>query len=163
MAVLVEGALLKGRRSAAVNGRFSAGDGLGRLLVGTGLGVRYTGEHAFTLVPLAKAAQRPAPADKPFMVALQRAVVRRLCQYPELYPGTFRAALQVWFDRGGVLQRVVLLGPTGDREVDEALPGALQGLQLGRAAPVLPVTLLLERKESGKAIECEYSQGEAGA
>ncbi|MFV2947659.1 STN domain-containing protein [Pseudomonas japonica] len=162
MAVLVDGALLKGRRSAAVMGSFSAADGLTRLLDGTGLGARYTGEHAFTLVPLARAAQVQARAEKPFVVALQRAVTRRLCQYPELYPGTFRAALQMWFDRGDVLQRVTLLGPTGDREVDEALPGALQGMQLGRAAPALPVTLLLERKESGKSIECEHSQGEAG-
>ncbi|MDR0280270.1 MAG: STN domain-containing protein [Paucimonas sp.] len=162
MAVLVDGALLKGRRSAAVRGRFSAGDGLTRLLDGTGLGARYTGEQAFTLVPLTRAAQVPARPDKPFVAALQRAVIRRLCEYPELYPGTFRAALQLWFDRGGVLQRVSLLGPTGDKDVDEALPGALQGMQLGRAAPALPVTLLLARKESGKTIECEHSQGEAG-
>lgn len=161
MAVLVDGALLKGRRSAAVTGRFSAGDGLTRLLDGTGLGARYTGEQAFTLVPVARASQAQARADTSFVAALQQAVIRRLCQYPELYPGTFRAALQLWFDRGGVLQRVKLLGPTGDKDVDEALPGALQGVQLGRAAPALPVTLLLERKESGKRIECEQSQGEA--
>lgn len=162
MAVLVDGALLKGRRSAAVTGRFSAGDGLARLLDGTGLAARYTGEQAFTLVPRVRADQTQTRPDKPFVAALQQAVIRRLCQYPELYPGTFRAALQLWFDRGGVLQRVTLLGPTGDKDVDEALPGVLQGVQLGHAAPALPVTLLLERKESGKTIECEHSQGEAG-
>ncbi len=51
MAVLVDGELARGRRSARLQGRFTASDALTRLLGGTGLMARYTSQEAFTLLP----------------------------------------------------------------------------------------------------------------
>lgn len=66
MAVLVDGELARGRRSARLQGRFTASDALTRLLGGTGLMARYTSQEAFTLLP-AQAVRNaaPLPAEMP--------------------------------------------------------------------------------------------------
>ncbi|MFO5964546.1 TonB-dependent outer membrane receptor VreA, partial [Pseudomonas aeruginosa] len=48
MAVLVDGELARGRRSARLQGRFTASDALTRLLGGTGLMARYTSQEEST-------------------------------------------------------------------------------------------------------------------
>ena len=50
MTVLVDSGLTEGRQAPALDGRYTAGDALRRLLAGSPLSIRYASEYSFTLV-----------------------------------------------------------------------------------------------------------------
>ncbi|WP_281355065.1 STN domain-containing protein [Pseudomonas izuensis] len=174
MAVLVDRELTRGRRSIAVNGRFSATDGLSLMLSGSGLMVRYARADAFTLqaarvtevpastTPSAKEAQRLGSS---YATSIQTAIERRLCRSALIRPGSFRALLQLWIGRDGVVQHSRLVSSTGDVQRDAALVESLRNLDIERPVPgsvAQPVTLLLLPESSGKRMECTPRKGVSG-
>jgi hypothetical protein len=171
MAVLVDHQLTRGRRSIAVKGRLEAGEALTRLLSGSGLMARYARADAFTL----QVAQVSAVADpvtssslnagSSYATAVQAAIERSLCRSPLIRPGSFRALLQLWIGRDGVVQHSRLVSSTGDFKRDAALVESLRNLDIERPAPSSlsqPVTLLLLPESSGKRMECSNGKGVSG-
>lgn len=154
MAVLVTSRLTAGRQASAVRGRLAPREALRLLLTGTGLQARYTSASAFTLVEAAANAPAPrAPATAPSAAAvtryagvLQNTVTRALCQWTGAQFGRYRASLQLWIGRNGVVRQARVLSGTGDARRDEALAGVLSGLIMDTPPPAdlpQPVTIVL--------------------
>ncbi|MCI1835071.1 MAG: STN domain-containing protein [Achromobacter ruhlandii] len=154
MAVLVTSRLTAGRQGSAVRGRLAPREALRLLLAGTGLQARYASASAFTLVE--SAASAPAPraagaAPTPAAVTryagvLQNTVTRALCQWTGAQFGRYRASLQLWIGRNGVVRQARVLSGTGDARRDEALAGVLSGLIMDAPPPAdlpQPVTIVL--------------------
>ncbi|MHC8339690.1 STN domain-containing protein [Pseudomonas sp. HLT2-19-2] len=174
MAVLVDRQLTRGRRSIALKGRLSAADALSLMLGGSGLMARYVRADAFTL-QVAQVTEVPstqgsvatsAPlAGSSYATAIQSAIERSLCRSPSIRPGSFRALLQLWIGRDGVVQYSRLVSSTGDVQRDSALVERLRNLNIERSAPSSlgqPVTLLLLPEPSGKRMECTQWEGVSG-
>ncbi|MDH0647653.1 STN domain-containing protein [Pseudomonas sp. GD03858] len=167
LAVLVDQALLTGQRSSLVQGRYTAREGLQRLLRGTGLLARYSGSGGFTLLPLRfPVATRRSPATGVsaggYGQALQMAVERALCTSALTRPGSYRAALQIWIDARGQIAQSRLLASTGDFARDAAVIERLHAVRLEGAPPTSlaqPITLLLRPVP----MDCPLSQGAAAA
>ncbi len=154
MAVLVTSRLTAGRQGSAVRGRLAPREALRLLLAGTGLQARYSSASAFTLVEAAASApapRAPATAPSPAAVAryagvLQNTVTRALCQWTGAQFGRYRASLQLWIGRNGVVRQARVLSGTGDARRDEALAGVLSGLIMDAPPPAdlpQPVTIVL--------------------
>lgn len=174
MAVLVDRQLTRGRRSIGVKGRLNAADALSLMLGGSGLMARYARADAFTL-QVAQVTEVPsmqvsvatnAPlAGSSYATAIQSAIERSLCRSPSIRPGSFRALLQLWIGRDGVVQYSRLVSSTGDVQRDSALVERLRNLNIERPAPSSlgqPVTLLLLPEPSGKRMECTQWEGVSG-
>ncbi|MGY2402124.1 secretin and TonB N-terminal domain-containing protein [Pseudomonas sp. SDO5271_S396] len=167
MAVLVDRELTRGRRSIGVHGRFTAQEALAMLLTGSGLMARYARSDAFTLqVPdvSRSAPTRGATAriNNSYATALQHAVETSLCGSPLTRPGSFRALVQVWVNRDGVIEHSRLVSSTGDEQRDEALVRRLGAARVERPAPSSlrqPVTLLLMPDTTGMRMECTAGNG----
>ncbi|OPK11495.1 TonB-dependent outer membrane receptor [Pseudomonas sp. VI4.1] len=174
MAVLVDRQLTRGRRSLAVTGRLSATDALSRMLSGSGLMARYARADAFTLQ---KATVRPVPdipgavasgspqAAGSYAASIQIAIERSLCRSSLIRPGSFRALLQLWIGRDGVVQHSRLVSSTGDVQRDAALVDSLRNLDIEHPAPSSlsqPITLLLLPESLGKRMECLQGKGVSG-
>ncbi len=174
MAVLVDRELTWGRRSAGVKGRYSAREGLARLLAGSGLMARYARTDAFTLqVPAASQprveqgarGRQAARLNSSYATALQRAVERGLCGSELTRPGGFRALLQLWVGSDGRVEHSRLVGSTGDWQRDEALVQRLAQIRIERQAPSSlrqPLTLLLIPDTTGKRMDCKEWEGASG-
>ncbi|VVM63414.1 hypothetical protein PS662_01420 [Pseudomonas fluorescens] len=171
MAVLVDHQLTRGRRSIAVKGRLSATDALTRMLSGSGLMARYARADAFTL-QVAEVSSIAGPASSSaslagssYATSVQAAIERSLCRSPLIRPGSFRALLQLWIGRDGVVQHSRLVSSTGDFKRDAALVESLRNLDIERPTPSSlsqPVTLLLLPESSGKRMECSNGKGVSG-
>lgn len=168
MAVLVDRELTVGRRSMPLQGRFTAREGLRRLLEGTGLQAHYSSAQAFTVQPMRlpprQQGRQPvaAPATGSYALAIQQAVERTLCRSPLTRPGGYRAALQLWIDMQGRVVQTRLLASTGELPRDTALIEALRALRLARQPPgalAQPVTLLLRPGKSTMDSDCMTTQG----
>lgn len=162
MAVLVTSRLTAGRQASAVRGRLAPREALRLLLTGTGLQARYTSASAFTLVEAAANAPAPrAPATAPSAAAvtryagvLQNTVTRALCQWTGAQFGRYRASLQLWIGRNGVVRQARVLSGTGDARRDEALAGVLSGLIMDTPPPAdlpQPVTIVLAPRPDPRA------------
>ena len=141
--VFVDDALVAGRRSAPLAGRYDTEAALRRLLTGTGLAVRRAGRNAFTLVaaPLGEPPMDQAPgwakdpARARFFAGLQAAVQRVLCARPDMAPGRYRAALALWFDSAGAVVRSRLLSQDLDAGLGRALLAGLDAISAGAPPP----------------------------
>ncbi|CAB3844274.1 hypothetical protein LMG26846_01641 [Achromobacter insuavis] len=171
MAVLVTSRLTAGRQGSAVRGRLAPREALRLLLAGTGLQARYSSASAFTLVEAAASAPAPhAPATAPSPAAvtryagvLQNTVTRALCQWTGAQFGRYRASLQLWIGRNGVVRQARVLSGTGDARRDEALAGVLSGLIMDAPPPAdlpQPVTIVLAPRPDPRA-DCRLA-GAAG-
>ncbi|TFY84432.1 TonB-dependent outer membrane receptor [Pseudomonas nabeulensis] len=174
MAVLVDRELTRGRRSLAVRGHFTAQEALAMLLTGSGLMARYARVDAFTLQlpevsePAATrgaAARNAARLNNSYATALQQAIEASLCRSPLTRPGSYRALVQVWVNRDGLIEHSRLVSTTGDEQRDEALVRSLGATQVQRPAPSSlrqPVTLLLMPDTTGTRMECTAAKGASG-
>lgn len=162
MAVLVTSRLTAGRQASAVRGRLAPREALRLLLTGTGLQARYTSASAFTLVEAAASTPAPrAPATAPsagavtrYAGVLQNTVTRALCQWTGAQFGRYRASLQLWIGRNGVVRQARVLSGTGDARRDEALAGVLSGLIMDTPPPAdlpQPVTIVLAPRPDPRA------------
>ncbi|WP_082886903.1 secretin and TonB N-terminal domain-containing protein [Achromobacter ruhlandii] len=170
MAVLVTSRLTAGRQGNAVRGRLAPREALGLLLAGTGLQARYSSASAFTLVEAPASAPAPrASATTPsaaltrYAGILQNTVTRALCQWTGARFGRYRASLQLWIGRNGVVRQARVLSGTGDARRDAALAGVLSGLIMDTPPPAdLPqaVTIVLAPRPDPDA-DCRLA-GAAG-
>lgn len=164
--LLVDERLLAGKMSPGVRGQFTAEDALRRLLAGTGLRERYASDKAFTLESFGSGgassardndAQDAGDAQwEGYGASLQATLERELCRVHGAEPGGYRLAMQVWIDEGGVVNRVRLLGSTGQQARDTAISRALEGIRV--ESPPLglaqPMTLLLLPAGAAQAPRC---------
>lgn len=171
MAVLVDHGLSSRRQTLGVQGRFTPSKALNVLLRGTGLAAHYARADAFTLQPVRVREVALPPGAAPglsegnYAAAIQAVIQRNLCASPLTRPGSFRALLQVWIGRDGVVQHTRLVASTGDLMRDKALVNSMQNLRIDRPAPTSlrqPVTLLLLPDSSGKRMECTAGEGVFG-
>ncbi len=154
--VLVSSELAAGRMAASVRGEYTPAEALQRLLVGTQLGVRFSGSNAFTLLALADAPAAPAaepaapvavtPALQAYAAVLQRSLTRALCRlHPDAF-GRYRLAFQLWLDERGTVRAVHVLEPSGVPQRDNAVLQRLRSLLMDGAPPAglpQPLTILL--------------------
>lgn len=172
MAILVDRELTQNRRSIGVHGRYTAQQALGVLLTGSGLMARYASSDAFTLqVPEvsrpiegrgAKARLAAARINNSYAAALQQAIEYSLCRSSLTRPGSFRALIQVWVNREGLIEHSRLVSSTGDTQRDEMLVRNLSTTRVERPAPSslqLPVTLLLMPDTTGTRMDCTAGKG----
>jgi hypothetical protein len=158
--VLVPVELVARRQATGVSGVLNPQDALSALLSGTGLVARYTGPSAFTLVPAISDAG-PTVARIPrfpeYSAALQAAVTRALCRLRETRPGGYRVAARLWVGPLGKVERVGVLGTTGDADRDAALADLLGHLVIGEAPPAglaQPTTLVVLPRKSA-SVDCQ--------
>lgn len=166
IAVLVTSQLMAGRRASAARGRLTPQAALQRLLKGTGLQARYTTASAFTLIEVPKPAGASAAvaeehAIRRYAGVMQNTLTRALCRWSEAPFGKYRASLQLWIGRNGVVQQARLLSGTGEARRDEALPRLLTGLVMDAAPPgglPQPVSILLTPRTDPEA-DCRLAGG----
>jgi hypothetical protein len=163
MHVLYESNLTSGRRSVAVDGRFTPAEALRLLLAGTDLTARFTGARSFTLAPAPHEASRagtsvvavasPVPPrwhvlDFPhFLGGVQAGITERLCQDDGTRPGAYRITLRFWIDSSGAIQSPMLVESSGDKILDAAITADLSHLVFSEAPPTdmpQPVTMVIE-------------------
>ncbi len=136
-AVLYETSLAMGKRSAAIEGKFTSEAALRMLLIGTG--ARWAPDRCERNYDLPESRQKIGSVpvvvpDARFLGALQTGILNALCRNVETRPGAYRLALQLWILPTGVLQRASLLGTTGDARRDTALIDQLRGVSILSAA-----------------------------
>lgn len=171
VAVLVDQELTKGRRSAAVSGRFSARAGLSLLLSGTGLMAVFTREDAFTLrrAEVSRPAESsPQPTEDKGRVSgsyasvVQTALEDALCDSQTTRPGHYRIAFQLWIGSQGRVEHSHLLGSSGEARRDAALIELLRELSVPQAPPSSlpqPITILVLPEREGSGVHCQRFEG----
>ena len=111
---LYDSGLVAGRRSR-VAGHYTAESALRLMLGDSGLQARYGSPDTFTLAAVATAAPGPAEtlaARRRYHGKLQAAMRALLCGDPDVRPGSYRAAVSLWFGDSGQVRRVRLLDST---------------------------------------------------
>lgn len=168
LTVLVDSALTAGRQAPAVVGNYTPGDALRKLLAGSPLAIRYASAQSFTLVSTAKpevAAPRSGKRlrDTPYAAVVQGALKRALCKAAGTPPGSYRALVQLWFDKAWRVSRVEWVATTGVPGLDGRLETALRGAAIGPlpAGMPQPLTVLLEPRGAGECA-AEIGAGRAG-
>ena len=123
MTVLVDSGLTEGRQAPALDGRYTAGDALRRLLAGSPLSIRYASEYSFTLVadPRPARPRQPRLRDTAHAARLQAALRRVLCAAAGTAPGGYRALVQLWFDGDARVSKMNWITRSGLAARDQAL------------------------------------------
>lgn len=162
---LVRGELVTGLSSAAVRGTYSSDMALRLMLQGTGLEAgNIPGNPAggFILKKATAAAIGPHAANLGDLAGypglVQARVWKALCDDPRTAPGAYRSLLRFQVDAAGQLQRVRLLGSTGDDSRDAAVRATLQAVRMDRPPPPQlpqPLTLFIEPHEAGGGPLCD--------
>lgn len=167
--IIYDSALASGRRSAPLEGRFTAEQALQSLLAGTGLAPRYVAADAVVLLRLpprpdhrqdAPVNTAPPAAVARYYARIQAGLRRAFCGNERTRPGGYRVALALWIEASGAVGRAALIGPTGNPDLDAAIGQAVSGLVLGEAPPAgfaQPVVLVVAPDLTG---DCE--RGRAG-
>jgi hypothetical protein len=148
--------------SRAVKGAFFPKNALIQVISGAGLDVRFTAAKAAILIRHASSRKGPTPAlpggsQQQFEARLQNDVTRTLCLNAATRPGVYRAALDLWVNPSGDVDRAELLGSTGDPDRDKQIVAALGALNSMPPPSGLgqPTTLLLVPKASEPAAACD--------
>lgn len=166
IAVLFDDALVADRASPGIHGQASPRDALRILLVGTGLGARFSSTNAFTvsagptsLMPGQTAPRTTGEAsmsslDDGDAALIQGTVAHALCADATTRPGSFRLAMQLWIDLSGHVADVAALAPSSDPARDDRVLATVRSIRLpSRLARFSPVTILLA-PSSGSADPC---------
>ncbi|MFY0477172.1 STN domain-containing protein [Achromobacter marplatensis] len=168
LTVLVDSTLTAGRQAPAVIGNYTPGDALRKLLAGSPLAIRYASSQSFTLVATEQeAATAPRSGkrlrDTPYAAVVQGALKRALCKAAGTQPGSYRALVQLWFDKGWRVSRVGWVASTGAPALDGRLEAALRGVVIGPlpASMPQPLTVLLSPRSAAECAELSGA-GHAG-
>jgi hypothetical protein len=176
LSVMAQTELLNGRVSAPVNGMYPVREALQRLLAGTGLEARFSGDNEAIIVPLPQQEQEAAPPPPSVMIPwsaidgamsgngfdaynamVQTRLTEALCASAETRPGSYRLVLQMRIGDEGKVVAAKLVGSTGDATRDAAIAQAMQTLVLDAAPPdglPQPVTILLRPHGDGVNTDC---------
>jgi TonB family protein len=155
--ILMADSSAAGTQSAPVKALLAPREALVAIVAGTGLTVRFTTETSAVLMPdgnlrAAPREARPA-ATASFEADLQRGATRVLCEDQLTRPGTYRAALDIWINAAGGIDRAELLSSTGNDRRDERVLAVLRSLVLKPPPSGLsqPTTLLFLPMAAGRA------------
>lgn len=157
---LYDSGLVAGRRSRGVAGHYTAESALRLMLGDSGLQARYGSPDTFTLAAVATAAPGLAEtlaARQRYYGKLQAAMRALLCGDPDVRPGSYRAAVSLWFGDSGQVRRVRLLDSTGSPERDQLLTQRLGRLKLDEAAPPgvgQPITFVIRPGQAAATGDC---------
>ncbi|MEW6438254.1 MAG: hypothetical protein AB1508_13925 [Pseudomonadota bacterium] len=77
-----------------------------------------------------------ASAHQAYFAAIQRTILRALCQAPETAPGNYRLALRLRIGADGLVSQWKLLNTTGSASHDRTFEAVLTDLDIGAAPPV---------------------------
>ncbi|WP_447774152.1 TonB C-terminal domain-containing protein [Variovorax boronicumulans] len=138
--VLFSDALVAGRLSGPVKGRYAPQAALVALLAGTGLVADNPGgrlQNAFVLkqgAAVTSDAANGSGLDRRYDGLIQMRVWQALCADPRTVPGNYQASLRLNVDSAGQLASR-LIGSTGDAGRDKAVVAALNGLRMDDAPP----------------------------
>jgi hypothetical protein len=135
--IFADGSAVTGRRSNDVKGVLTVAQALRVLLTDTGLEAHTIGAHAITLSLIPQERSKTA-LYRSFSAYLQNAALRQLCREEDIDLGTYRIAMQLWFNDLGGVRRVELLSSTGDQTRDRRIQSLLQGISVGKPPPGLP-------------------------
>jgi hypothetical protein len=155
--ILVDDALVSGRRSADISGTFHPTIALRRIVSDPALDIRYLDSGAVTL-QLRRNGRPGENGDDPFPVfsaAVQAALLRLMCTYGGA--ANFRVAAQLWIGADGRIERSLLLDSTGDRARDAEIAELLTRMVIGQARPAdlpQPATVIVVPRSSMQAAEC---------
>lgn len=164
LTVLVDSTLTAGRQAPAVVGVYTPSEALRKLLAGSPLSIRYASAQSFTLV--AKEDEAPGSGrrlrDTPYAAVVQTALKRALCKAAGAQPGSYRALVQLWFDKAWRVSRVGWVASTGQASLDGRLEAVLRGVVIGPlpAGTPQPLTVLLQPRS---AAECDTERGGGSA
>jgi TonB family protein len=148
-------------RSSSVKGVLAPRAALSKLIAGTGVAVEFTAAGAVVLTPVVRSAPSgfaDPPPLRPDMAAydavLQRGIFGALCRNVTIWPGAYRAALDVWIASTGQVDRAELLDTTGDPERDRRILAALRASVFAAPPPGLPqpTTVVIMPKAMDAAI-----------
>ncbi|WP_321287026.1 STN domain-containing protein [Alcaligenes phenolicus] len=161
LSVLLDGADPQ-RPMPAVRGEMTRKQALSSLLHGSGLQAYYVDNRSIVIrLPdsrpgKAATGQRPlnlshisgvrdgAHDYSAYVTRVQRTVRNALCRSPQTRPGAYRLAMQLWLNPQGQVERVHLLGSTGQASRDQAISQVLDSLAMGVAPDAsLPQPLVL--------------------
>jgi hypothetical protein len=155
VAVLADSAVIAGRTSTALQGRFQPDGALRSLLAGTGLDPRPIGSGAYTLVQLSRLTEtRSPPRFADYAAALQQAVTAALCRRDSTRPTHYRMVTRLWLSPAGAVTRIELGNSTGDSSLDLAIGAALRHIDIGVPVPsglLQPVKLAIMPRATGVA------------
>jgi hypothetical protein len=156
IAVLFDDALVADRASRGIHGEARPPDALRELLVGSGLGARFSSMNAFTVTagttsavpeettPRTADIASSSPLDEGDAALIQAAIARALCARAATRPGSFRLAMQLWIDASGNVADAAALAPSGDPARDDRVLASVRSVRLPpRLARFSPVTILL--------------------
>jgi hypothetical protein len=159
--VMFETASAAGYRSARVEGELMPEVALRKLLADTDLRIRYSRTSAVTLAPASAPKPDEPPADPlasadlaldtlrvsgavesgdrgrlgEYIGVVQADIQNALKKVAKTRRGDYRVAVKLWVDPSRTVQRAELDGSTGDRDRDNSIASALQGLVLSQQAP----------------------------
>jgi hypothetical protein len=140
--IFADGSAVTGRRSNDVKGVLTVAQALRVLLTDTGLEAHTIGAHAITLSLIPQERSKTA-FYRSFSAYLQNAALRQLCREEDIDLGTYRIAMQLWFNDLGGVRRVELLSSTGDQARDRRIQSLLQGISVGKPPPRLPQPVVM--------------------
>ncbi len=181
LSVLVQSSMIAQRMSAPVQGDYTSREALQRLLVGTGLTVRFLGEAAAAIVALPQTQQSAAatpsevipPTDiagimaggvdyRPYVALVQQQLGEALCASPQTRPGNYRLLVQLSVTRSGTVGVARLVDSTGDPVRDAAIAQTLRQLAFDLPPPAAmpqPITILFRPQGGGILADCPSPEG----
>lgn len=157
IAVFADGVSVAGRRSSAVTGTYAPVDALHAMLAGTGLAARTIGPRAITLATAESPGAATSTTYRGYSAVVQRAVVRALCADPDLRPGSYRIAAQLWLAPTGTIAAANLLSSSGSPDRDRRMHQALVGIAVGRVPPPAlpqPVVMVILPRPARQSGDC---------
>jgi hypothetical protein len=153
--VFVDGGNVGGRRSMTIQGYFTPLDALRTMLAGTGLEAETIGPKAITLALSEPQDTANSSTYRNYSALVQNAVVRALCADPDIRPGGYRIAVQLWLAPTGIVSAANLLSSTGNPDRDRRVRRVLAGIAVSKPPPstlpqpVIMVILPRPPQESG--------------
>lgn len=164
--VFFDSAMVAGRTSAAVRGRYTSQAALRILLEGTGLSADYSGAgetEAFVLKPadVVSAAPVSSPPDLPGASAydglVQSGIREALCDDPLTRPGEYRSAIRFEIDAAGRLANPRLIHASGNVARDRAMLAQLRKVRFDApppAAVATPLYMVILPRAAADGPEC---------
>ncbi|KVX04597.1 hypothetical protein ASL22_03720 [Alcaligenes faecalis] len=179
LSVLLDGADPQ-RPMPAVRGEMTRKQALSSLLHGSGLQAYYVDNRSIVIrLPDSRpgkvaTGQRPLNLNhisgvrdgahdySAYVTRVQQTVRNALCRSPQTRPGAYRLAMQLWLNPQGQVERVHLLGSTGQASRDQAISQVLDSLAMGVAPDASlpqPLVLLLAPVSGHVRDDCPVQAG----
>jgi hypothetical protein len=160
---LYDSAAARGRRSTAVQGKFTAVDALRMMLVGTSLSARSIAQDAVT-VEIQQTPTHAAMDQTPdknehqlYFGLIQAGLERAFCKDSQLRPGGYRAVVKFTIAADGQIRQPSVVGTTGSEDRDRMILRTLENVSLGGSPPAdlqQPIMMIILPQSSGTVLNC---------